>query len=86
MSIEKSLSAVEEQQADDVSPDLVTKVHNPTAAELLTETDQLFNKVSESRDLSSKIENVTEQLETIQAEVVQEGGLSDYSRAVISRT
>lgn len=86
MSIEQSLSEVQEQQAEEVSPDPVTKVHNPTAAELLSETEQLFSKVSESRDLSSKIENVTEQLESIQAEVVQEGGLSDYSRAVISRT
>lgn len=86
MSIEQSLSEVQEQQAEEVSPDLVTKVHNPTVAELLAETDQLFNKVSESRDLSSKIESVTEQLETIQAEVVQEGGLSDYSRKLISRT
>lgn len=86
MSIEQSLTEVQEQQAEEASPDLVTKVHSPTAAELLTETDQLFNKVSESRDLSSKIENVTEQLETIQAEVVQEGGLSDYSRKLISRT
>lgn len=86
MSIEQSLSEVQEQQAEEVSPDLVAKVHNPTVAELLTETDQLFNKVSESRDLSSKIESVTEQLETIQAEVVQEGGLTDYSRKLISRT
>lgn len=86
MSIEQSLSEVQEQQAEEVSPDLVAKVHNPTAAELLTETDQLFSKVSESRDLSSKIESVTEQLENIQSEVVQEGGLSDYSRKLISRT
>lgn len=86
MSIEKSLSQAQEQEAANASPEPVDKVYNPTAAELLSETDKLFSKVSESRDLSSKIENVTAELENIQAEVVQEGGLSDYSRSVISKT
>ena len=85
MSIEHSLSEVEKQQAEEASPTPVGRVYNPSAAELLSESDRLYGKVSESSDLSSKIENVTEQLETIQAEVALEGGLSDYSRSVISK-
>lgn len=86
MSIENLLTEAQQEEAANVSPEPIDKVYNPSAAELLSETDKLYGKVSESRDLVSKIENVTSELENIQAEVVQEGGLSDYSRSVISRT
>lgn len=85
MSIEKHLTQAQQQEADDVSPDQVDKYYNPSAADLLNETSNLYNRVSDSNNLASKIENVTESLETIQAEVIQESGLSDHSRKVISR-
>ena len=43
MSIEKSLSQAQEQEAANASPEPVDKVYNPTAAELLSETDKLFS-------------------------------------------
>lgn len=85
MSIEQHLNEAQQQEAENASPTQVDKYYNPTAADLLTETSNLYNKVSDSQNLSAKIEATTEALETIQAEVIQESGLSDHSRAVISK-
>lgn len=76
----------DEQAASNVSPGEVGKVYNPSAADLLNETESLYTKVSQSNDLSNKIDVVAQELENIQAEVIQEGGLTDYSRSIISRT
>lgn len=86
MSIENLLTEAQQDEAKAASPEPIDKVYSPSAAELLTETETLYSKVSQGHDLSSKIESVTEQLENIQAEVIQEGGLSEYSRSIISRT
>ncbi len=85
MSIENLLDQEDQQAANNVSPEPIHKVYNPSAADLLNETETLYNKVSQGHDLHSKIENVAEELENIQAEIIQEGGLTDYSRSVISR-
>lgn len=86
MSIEQSLTESQKDQAEEASPTPIGRVYNPSAAELLSETDRLYGKLTDGVNLSSKIENVTEQLENIQSEIAQEGGLSDFSRSIISKT
>lgn len=61
-------------------------VSTPSMGQLLQEADTMYSRVTAGADLVSKIENVTEHLENINAEIAQEGGLSDLSRAMISRT
>ena len=63
---------------------LSKKVAGPSMADLLNESDQLYDRVSSGNDLLSKIENVTEHLEEVAAVTAQENGLSDYSRKLIS--
>ncbi len=61
-------------------------IQTPSMGQLLQEADTMYSRVTAGADLVSKIENVTEHLEHINAEIAQEGGLSDLSRAMISKT
>lgn len=77
--LEKALSTPEERTPEPY-------VQTPSMGELLNEANTLYSRVTASSDLVSKIETATNQLEEISAEISQEGGLSDLSRAMISRT
>ena len=78
--LEQALDNAQQQQAP------MPFVQTPSMGELLQEADTMYSRVSASNDLVSKIENVTEHLENINAEIVQEGTLSDLSRKMISKT
>ena len=86
MGIEHLLDNSQEQANRTASAEPVEQVYNPSMGELLSETDQLYSKVAANNNLMTKIEAVTADLETISADVAQEGGLTDYSRKVLSRT
>lgn len=78
--LEQALDNAQQQQVP------MPFVQTPSMGELLQEADTMYSRVSASNDLVSKIENVTEHLENINAEIVQEGALSDLSRKMISKT
>lgn len=86
MSLENLLDRTQEEANETASATKVDQVYSPSMGELLSETDQLYSKVSANNDLMGKIEAITGDLEHINASFAQEGGLTDYSRTVISRT
>lgn len=87
MAISDLLDKAQLEANGTASPKLAQDVSIPTMGELLSETDALYARVSESNDLTAKIEAVTGDLEHINATVAQESGqgLSDYSRTLIAR-